>query len=390
VSRPPRVLRIITRVNVGGPATHVLVADRGLRELGWETRLVFGTVEPDEAEIDTAALDIPWQRVPSLGRAIRPVADARAAAAVARIIRSYRPDVIHTHLSKAGLIGRAVAMATSRAVRIHTFHGTVFGGYFGSQTSSAIIRAERRLGHHSQAVVALSERQRMELVEQRIAPPDRIRVVPLGLPLERFTPSRADGAREAARDRLGIPPDEFVVLAMGRLVPIKRLDRLIEAVAIAARDVPGIRAHLVGGGGEREQLAEQAARAGIGDRIAFDGWSSDSPSWYAAADVVALTSDREGTPLALIEAAASGRPVVATDVGGVADVVLEGQTGFVVPPDDVAALANRIVRLAGSADLRAGMGRRAPEHARLYDGSRLVTDLDELYRSTLLQSGRRS
>jgi glycosyltransferase involved in cell wall biosynthesis len=383
MSRSPRVLRIITRMNIGGPATHVAVADRGLRARGWETLLAFGSVEPDEAEVDIGALDVPVERIRAMHRAIDPMADGRAAGSLARIIRRHRPHVIHTHLSKAGLLGRAVALASSRAIRVHTFHGTVFGGYFGSTASGGIVRIERFLGRRTHALIALSDRQRVELASFGIAPAGRIHIVPLGLPLERFAPAQSDEARRVARMHLGIPSDVVVVLAIGRLVPIKRLDRLVDAVALVASSLPAVRLYLVGDGPEREVLIARVAAAGLIDRVIFAGWSSDSPSWYAAADLVALTSDREGTPLALIEAAAAGRPVVATDVGGVADVVVDGQTGFVVAADDVAAFAERIMRLVREPELRHTMGRAAPTHAKAFDAGRLVSDLDDLYRSCL-------
>jgi glycosyltransferase involved in cell wall biosynthesis len=389
MSRSPRILRIITRMNIGGPAVHVVVADRGLRDRGWETLLTFGSVEPDEAEVDVDAIDVPFQRIRGLQRAVNPIADVRAAAAIAGIIRRFRPDVVHTHLSKAGLLGRSVALATSRAVRVHTFHGTVFGGYFGSTTSGAIVRTERFLGQRTHAVLALSDLQKHELVESQIAPAKNIHVVPLGLPLERFAPAQSDEARRAARSLFGIPAEAVVIVAVGRLVPIKRLDRLIEAMAIVAPVAPSVRLYLVGDGSERRALEELVATAGLGDRIIFNGWSMDSPSWYAAADVVALTSDREGTPLALIEAAAAGRPVVATDVGGVSDVVVDGRTGFVIGAEDVPGLANRLIQFASDPDLRAAMGRDAPSHARRYDAGRLVSDLDSLYQLCLSEADRR-
>jgi glycosyltransferase involved in cell wall biosynthesis len=377
------VLRIITRMNIGGPATHVVLANRGLADRGWETLLLFGSVEPDEAEVDLEATTIPMERIPTLARSIRPIADLRSAVAIARVIRRFRPDVIHTHLSKAGLLGRPVALATSRAVRIHTFHGTVFGGYFGATASGAIARAERLLGHRSDAIVALSDRQRDELVDMRIAPAARIMVVPLGLDLERFATARDDAARQSARSMLGIPADALVIVAIGRLVPIKRLERLIDAFAVVAGRVPGSLLYLVGDGSERVTLQARVSAAGLLDRVTFVGWSGSTPDWYAGTDVVALTSDREGTPLALIEAAAAGRPVVATDVGGVADVVADGSTGFVVPTSSVEALADRLTQLALDPDLRLAMGREAPAHAIRYSADRLVADLDRLYRDTL-------
>lgn len=377
--RRPRLLRIITRMNIGGPATHVIVANRGLDERGWETLLVFGTVEPDEAEVALPAVSIAMERVPALSRPVRPIADLRAAAAIARIVRRYRPDVIHTHLSKAGQIGRTVAMAMSRAVRVHTFHGTVFGSYFGAAASGAIVRAERLLGERTHAIVALSDRQRDELVRYRIAPPERIHIIPLGLNLERFGTARETDARPKARSALGIAPDEVVVAAIGRLVPIKRLDRLIDAFAVVAARVPTARLYLVGDGSEREALRARVVGERLEGRVTFVGWSAATPDWYAASDVVALTSDREGTPLAVIEAAAAGRPVVATDVGGVADIVVDGSTGFIVPASDVAALADRLTRLATDPVLRATLGQAAPGHAAGYTADRLVSDLDRLY-----------
>lgn len=386
--RRPRVLRIITRMNIGGPATHVVVADSGLADRGWETLLLFGMVEPDEAEVDLQATSTPMERVRTLARPIRPIADLRAAVAIARVIRRYRPDVIHTHLSKAGLLGRAVAIATSHAVRVHTFHGTVFGGYFGSTASGGIVRAERFLGHRSDAIVALSDRQRDELIDNGIAPAARIRVVPLGLNLERFASRREEAARATARRSLGIPDEAFVIVAIGRLVPIKRLDRLIDAFALVASRVPGSLLYLVGDGSEREALQARVASAGLLDRVTFVGWSGSTPDWYAGTDVVALTSDREGTPLALIEAAAAGRPVVATDVGGVADVVADGATGFVVPISGVDGLADRLTQLALDPELRRTMGREAPARSTRYRADRLVEDLDGLYRDLLTERRR--
>ena len=375
---------MITRLNVGGPATHVLVADRGLRERGWQTLLVHGQVEPDEVEVDLTAVDLPMRRVPSLARPIQPVADARAFAAVVRAIRQHRPQIIHSHLSKAGLIARSAAIATSSAARVHTFHGTVFGGYFGDRSSAAIVRAEQFLGARTDRVIALSERQRHELVENRIAPPERVRIVPLGLDLGRF--GQLD--RATARERLGEPRDAFLVVAIGRLVPIKRIDRLIRAFAILAGTLANARLAIIGDGAERPGLEALVAELGLAGRVRFAGWQADSPAWYAAADAVALTSDREGTPLALIEAAAAGRPAVAGDVGGVADVVLDGLTGFVVQADDETAFADRLGRLAVDPDLRRRLGEAAPERARAYAGERLVDDLDRLYRELLAERGR--
>ncbi len=375
----PRVLSVITRMNVGGPATHVILADRGLAARGWKTLLIHGTVEPDELEADLSEAGIPLRRVPALARPIRPASDARAFAGIAREIRRFRPDIVHTHLSKAGLLGRAAAMVTTHAARVHTFHGTVFGGYFGKRSSAAIVHAERFLGARSAMVIALSDRQRAELTAYRIAPADRIRIVPYGLDLGRFR----GGSRADARAVLGVDSDEIVVLAVARIVPIKRLDRLIRAFAIVHAAGHEARLYLVGDGSERPRLEAMVRDLGLEAAVRFVGWSAQAALWYTAADVVTLSSDREGTPLALIEAASAGRPVVAVAVGGVADVVADGVTGFVVPPLDEAAFADRLGRLVADADLRQRFGAAAPERAAVYDSARLADDLDRLYREVL-------
>jgi len=375
-----RLLRVITRLNVGGPSTHVVIAERGLRARGWETLLVHGSIEADEAEIDVDALDIPRRKVPTMARSISARADARAFADIASIIRSYRPDVIHTHMSKAGLLTRSAAMVLSRAPRVHTFHGNIFSGYFGGRTSAAIIRAERLLASTSARIVALSDQQKAALIAAGVADARRIEVVPLGLDL---APFRNVDPIEARR-RLGLDPDELAIVTIARLVGIKRLDRLLDATAaLHARGIPA-RLHLVGDGPERPALEARAAELGLGSAaVVFHGWSDQAVDWHGAADVVALTSDSEGTPLVLIEAAAAARPVVATDVGGVADVVQDGSTGFVVDPGRPEALVDALAALLMDRDLARRFGSAGRERAHLWDAERLVDDLDDLYRRLL-------
>lgn len=378
--RRPRVLRVITRMNIGGPARHVLLADHGLRTRGWQTLLAHGEVDAGEKEVSLdEGVDLPMVRVASLRRPIRPIDDARALASLVRLVRRYQPDIIHTHLSKAGLIGRLAAiLAHPRARRVHTFHGTVFGNYFGAEATAAIVRAERFLGRHTDLILALSDAQRAELLTYGVAKPDRVAIVPLGLDLRRF----GRLSRDEARSLLVIPSDQSVVIAAGRMVSIKRLDRLIDAFALVRRVCPA-HLYLIGDGPERQALEVRAHAKGLEPHISFVGWVDEVANWYAAADVIALSSDREGTPLALIEAAAAARPVVASDVGGVADVVGDGETGYLVPPDDVAEFADRVVRLLVDPQLAQLLGRAAPARAERFAAERLIDDLDTTYRSML-------
>jgi glycosyltransferase involved in cell wall biosynthesis len=370
----PRVLRIITRMNIGGPATHVVLANRGLEDRGWDTLLAFGDVDATEAEV---SLDptINSVRIGGLRRRPDPVADTRAFGQLLKLIRSYRPDIVHTHLSKAGLLGRIAARISSPARRVHTFHGNVFDGYFSPVVSRTILSLERVLAGQTDAIVALSDLQRQELLDLRIGSPQRTAVIPLAIDVSRFQSVN----RDAARASLGIPLDSLVVVAIGRMVPIKRLDRLIRAFEPVVATIPLARLFLIGDGPERAELEELTSSLSLQDKVTFVGWSADTPRWYGASDVVALTSAREGTPLALIEAAAAGKAAVATSVGGVPDVVENGVTGEIVN-GDVQDIAGALQRLLLDRDRRDEMGRTALSRSVRYGAPRLGDDLDRLYR----------
>jgi glycosyltransferase involved in cell wall biosynthesis len=346
---------------------------------------VHGDVDRNEVEVPLEDADPPRYRLPALVRPIRPVTDALALAELMRIVRRYRPHLIHTHLSKAGILGRTAGLlARPSARRVHTFHGTLFANYFGTRATAAIVSAERFLGRRTDRIVALSERQRWELLEHRITSRRRIAIIPLGLDLQRF------GSRDrlAARAALNIASDREVVVTAGRMVPIKRLDRLIAAFVRVRASRPTAHLYFVGDGPERHALEELAQAERVGDAVTFVGWAADVSDWYTAADVVTLTSDREGTPLSLMEAAAAGRPVVATAVGGVSDVVIDGETGYLVGADDVGGFAERVTRLLASPFLAERLGSAAAAHAERFAADRLIGDLDRLYRD-LLRGSRR-
>ena len=376
-------MRVITRLTVSGPTTHVLVANRGLERRGWDTLLVHGAAEPGEEEIDLAGIDLPMAHVPSLRRSIAP-RDAAALLTLVGLMRRYRPTIVHTHHSKGGLLGRLAASIARVPVRVHTFHGTVFEGYFSPRMSRAIVMAERAMARLTTQLVVLTESQRQELVEARVAPADRIDVIPLGLELGRF----AGTDRAASRRLLGLSDDVLVLVAAGRFAAIKRLDRMIGAFARVRSEVPTAHLYLLGDGVQRNELEDLAVTLGVRDGVTFVGWRDDVVQWYAAADIVVNSSDNEGTPLALIEAAASGCPVVATRVGGVADVVDDGRTGILVERQDLHGLADAIIRLGRNADDRKLMGDAARLLSQRYDSERLVNDLELLYRRLLSERGQ--
>lgn len=371
-----RVLRVIARMNVGGPAHHVSLLARRLPSHGYEQLLVAGRVGAGEAEHPDAALAV---RVGSLTPALRPFDDLRALLALVRLTRTYRPDLVHTHTAKAGVLGRLAARLAlgRRPLVVHTYHGHVLEGYFGRAVSLAYRMLESALARTSDALVGVSTATVDDLVRLRVAPRDRFRVVPLGLDLSRFLVVD----REATvRREWGIADEEVLVVFTGRLVPIKRVDVLLRAVAAARAAGAHVRLAVVGGGPLESRLEALAQELGLDGVVLFAGYRADTDAILASADLAALASDNEGTPVALIEAAAAGVPCVTTDAGGVRDVVATG-AGTVVPCGDHAALGAAMAAWAADADHRRRAGQIAREHVRSrYAAERLVADLDALYR----------
>jgi len=313
------------------------------------------------------------RRVPSLGREISPLDDIRTLRRLIAIAREFRPDIVHTHLAKAGTIGRVAArIAGARAV-VHTYHGTVFRGYFGLAKSRAFLQIERALSHLTTRIIAITPGQRRELVELGIGDERKVVEIPLGLDLEPFL-EPVD--RVQARSSLGLPPDRPVVAIVARLVPVKNVSLFLRAMA----SVPSAVALIVGDGELRARLEAEAAELGIAGRCRFLGWQSDVHAIYAAADLVTLTSNNEGSPVSIIEAMAAGRPVVSTAVGGVPDVVRDGVDGVLVHSGDTDGLASAINSLLADPSRRDDLGAaaRLSVHRR-YDASRLISDVTALY-----------
>lgn len=407
--RPVRVLRVIARLNVGGPAHHVTLLSARLDPARYETRLVAGRVGPDEASLDRLAQSgsIDFRQIDALGPELRPLADARALLALIREVRRFRPDIVHTHTAKAGLLGRLAARLVlgRRVAVVHTYHGHVLRGYFSPRVTAVYRTLEQLLGRMSTVLVGVSDTTVDELVDLRVAARSRFVTIPIGLDLEPFAavarrapdpagridvggapdPAASAGVRQAVH----AGPDSLVLAFVGRLVPVKRVDLLVDALAMVRDRGVDARLAIVGDGELRGELEARAAAADLGDAIAFLGFRSDLPAIAAETDVAVLSSDNEGTPVALIEAAAAGVPAITTAAGGVADIVDHGCTGWIVPCGDAEALAGAIADAASHrAELPArGAAARAHVLAR-YGVDRLVADVDALY-TTILQDTRR-
>jgi glycosyltransferase involved in cell wall biosynthesis len=379
-----RVLRVIARMNVGGPAQHVTILSGRLDPDRYETLLVAGRVGPGEASAAHLAEERGARLVQldSLGPQIRPLQDLRALGQLIRIIRRQRPHIVHTHTAKAGFVGRLAAVLAMRPRPriVHTYHGHVLEGYFGTAITTLYRTLERLAARVSDVLIGVSQQTVDELVGFRVGPREQFRVVKLGLELDAFLALDPAPAPDAPlRRAAGVQEGELLVSIVGRLVPIKRVDLALEAVARARELGAPIRLAVVGDGELRPRLTAQAEALGIAEFVHFTGYERDVVAVVAASDLMLLTSANEGTPVALIEAAAGARPAVATDVGGVRLVVTEA-SGRVSPPGEVEPLAQALVELAGDPELRAALGRAARLGSERFASTRLLADIDALYR----------
>jgi glycosyltransferase involved in cell wall biosynthesis len=377
---PVTVMRIIDRLNVGGPAIHAVMTTKGLDPRRFRTVLVVGSIEPHEGDMSYLLEEHGISEVvsiPTLGREMRPLRDLVTAWQLFKVMRRERPQVVHTHKAKAGAVGRAVAFACRVPVRVHTFHGHVLRGYFGPLKSRAFTLLERLLARVTTQLVVPSDKLADELAGSfALAPRARFQVVPLGFDLSPFM--SADQHRGLLRAELGVPASSKLIGIVGRLVPVKDHATFVAAAEALCTRRADCRFVIVGDGELRSTVEEDIARRGLTSRFHFLGWRRDLARVYADLDAVVLSSINEGTPVSLIEAMACGRSVVSTNVGGVADVLRGGARGELVPPRDPEALAAGIERaLTPEAQLRAADVRRAIDEE--FSFRRLCRDLEEMY-----------
>ncbi len=409
------VVRIIARLNVGGPAKQAFFLTHGLNGGDFQSYLITGVVGMGEESLDLPHAFQGGQMyvVPMLGREISWWQDIQAFFELCRILKTLQPDIVHTHTAKAGTLGRLAAILTAVPIKIHTFHGHIFKGYFGKAKTSLFIIIERMLAYFTDCIIVLSQGQCRDLTHEfKIASRRKFQVIPLGFNLSSFISGGGNVA--GARKMFGIDSNAFVIGYVGRLVPIKNPLLLLEAyrqiqdyhqvTQNPLREKPESWSVIVAGGGEllESMRAEARARA-CSEHIVFCGWQQEVQHIYAAVNVVVLTSLNEGTPVALIEAMASGKPFIATNVGGVEDLVVgEGvQTsgynggaftlygnGLLVQSQDVTGLAAAMLYIFNHPVEAEKMGRVGREFAvKLFDENRLLGDIRGLYQRLLAEKG---
>ncbi|MED5580014.1 MAG: glycosyltransferase family 4 protein [Nitrospinota bacterium] len=371
-----RVLIIIARMNVGGPAWLASALADGLPPGGFETLLVCGHVGDDEADyLEMSGEKISMHRIDALGRSIGPLGDLKSLFEIRKVIKKFNPHIVHTHTAKAGFLGRLAAFSMRVPVVVHTFHGHLLYGYFSNLTVKGICLIEKVLAKFSNSLVAVGEKVRDDLLSVGIGDCDKFEVIVPGVE------AVCKMEKVSIRKKLGLHEDQIILLFVGRLTKIKRLDRLLEAVGLLKDDFPNLLLLVAGGGDLEDSVREMASD--LGSSVKFLGWQEDVFSLYFAADVVVLSSDNEGMPVSLIEAAIAGLPAVTTDAGSAREVVVNDKTGLVVEKSSM-ALSQGLRLLFADKKYREEMGQEAQKHAiKSFSKERLITDHLELYRKLI-------
>jgi len=389
----PRVLRLINRLNLGGPTFNAAYLSRYLAP-EYETLLVAGMIDDSEAssEFILNEMGLKPMYIPEMFREINFVNDSRAYIRLKKIIRDFKPDIVHTHAAKAGAIGRMAARACGVSAVVHTFHGHVFHSYFSKWKSNVFVNIERQLAKRSNRIIAISQKQKRELSDEfKICASEKIEVIPLGFDLTKFRENKEE-KRKKFRQAYKVEEDEIVISIVGRLVPVKNHRLFLSAIASVSKKTPKkIRAFIVGGGEEWNALHEYSRMLSLNNNnntnrktgnptITFTSWIKEVDEVYAGSDIVALSSLNEGTPVSIIEALAGGKAIVTTDVGGISDIVLQGVNGFIVPSGDQSSFSEALLKLIENPSLREAMENNDSDSVyEKFSYQRLVEETRALY-----------
>jgi len=374
---PIRVMRIIARMNVGGPAVQVSGLMRGFNNSEFDHRLYTGFCTTDESDyLDSVATDIVAFRIEGFGRRVSLPGDVRAFLSLIKAIREFKPHIIHTHTAKAGFLGRfASLLSFQKSIRVHTFHGHLLSGYFGSIKKSLVVIAEKSLAAKTHQLLAVGDKVRQDLLEVGIGKKQKFDLMPPGLAIGNLS------SKNDSQAFFGLNNERLQCAFIGRITQIKRPDRFLDVVSeIKKRDI-ALDFFIAGDGELLENCRERIRKQDLPVKVL--GWQSNIEKVLSAADMILLTSDNEGTPLSLIQAGMSALPVVTTNVGSVPEIVLHNATGIITELD-VQQIADALENLVNNKGLRAQLGKTAQEFTLANFGvQRLVNDHEELYKRLL-------
>jgi len=381
-------LHLITRLSLGGPSLNTIDSVLAQARAGWRTILAAGSARAEISVVDQArSRGCNTVLLPRLTREVSPTKDLVVLWEIFRLIKREQVVLVHTHTSKAGFLGRLAARLARVPMIVHTPHGHVFYGYYGPRLTAFFVRLERLAARLTDRIVVLTERGIEEHLARGIGRREQFRVIPSGVDLERIR--RAAPPYETARARLGMDSGTHLIVGLGRLVPVKGFQVLVKALPLIVSAVPSARLLLVGEGPLREDLLVEARALGVGDRLELAGAQSDPAPFLAAADLVVVPSLNEGMGRVLVEAMALGCPVVATCVGGIPVVVLDGETGRLVAPDDPPALAGAVTELLKDPGVRQRMGEAGRRRAEQFSLAVMESRLLDLYRDLCAEKGLR-
>jgi glycosyltransferase involved in cell wall biosynthesis len=387
-STPTKVVNIIARLNIGGPAVVVSLLTQKLAEPAYpyESLLITGSVEAEEGDMTYYAHEHRVEPIilPEMGRSIHPVRDLRTIWKLYQLLREMKPDVVHTHTSKAGFVGRWAAKFARVPVIVHTFHGHTFYGYFGPVKTRAFIMLEQMTSRITDTIIALTQGLRRDLADvYHITRKEHITVLPLGLDLEPFASlPRKSGA---FRRQWNIPQDVPLIGIVGRFVRVKNHALFLKSAALIRQQMPDAHFVLVGDGELHDEILAQIDALGLRDAVTLTGWQKEVAEAYADMDVFVITSVNEGTPVTVIEALATGCPVVTTNVGGLPDLLDGGLLGRLVETENAEAVASGVIETLNNPPDTSVAQRAMIDR---YGIDRLVSDLDSLYRGLLARKGR--
>jgi glycosyltransferase involved in cell wall biosynthesis len=394
----PRVLRIINRFNLGGPTYNAAYLSKYLAP-EFETLLVGGLKDESEGTSEYMAhnLGLNPTIIPEMRRQLNPILDFRAYKKIKEIISDFKPDIVHTHASKAGALGRMAAYELNVPVIIHTFHGHVFDAYFSNISSSFYKNIERYLAKKSSAIIAISEIQKYDLAHKyHICQEEKIKVIPLGFDLGKFQENIPDKRKKFRKD-FNVADDEIAIAIIGRLVPIKNHEFFLYAIKhIHTRTNKSFRVFIVGDGESRQSIQEKANELELSftdkinesnkNLITFTSWIKEVDRVIAGVDIVALSSLNEGTPVSLIEAQAGNKPIVSTNVGGIENIVISGETALLSDNYDMIKFSENLLSLIEDQNLREKLSSKGWNHVKeKFHYNRLVNDTKNLYYQLLKQ-----
>jgi glycosyltransferase involved in cell wall biosynthesis len=378
-------MQVIARLNIGGPAIHTILLTKHLNNEWYRTTLISGSLHEGEGDMSYLLNNNKDRHIflPQLKREISFLTDLRILFKLLRIFRREKPDIVHTHTAKAGIVGRLAASFAGVHIRVHTFHGHVFHGYFSRIITLLFIWIEKFLTLISTRIIVISEKQKEDICyKYKIAAPDKVTVIPIGFEFHHIRSNPK--YRGTIKNNYKIPDNEIVISIIGRLTEIKNHDLFLEIAYHLLKQYPTVHFLIIGDGHLRDQLTEKVVHLNLNNSIHFTGWISDIPKIYSNTDILLLTSINEGTPNTIIEAMYNKIPVVATNVGGVPDIISNGKDGFIIDSFHYNDFIPILIKLIYQPKFRSEIGEAA--HKKVvtkFAAQRLVNDMKTLYHNLL-------